>query len=267
MPKRLADEWKNKLLKEISELGKRYDTAKVFNDFITMVAIGISNAVTRMHFESREKDYFNTIKRYSAADQPKFREMNDYLVTALECSAHDYRDILGEICFELSLTNKDMAQDFSPRGVGLVMAGIGKPTFVNAIEKSGFLRLYEPTVGSGSIALAQADALYSCGYNPSKQLCVNATDLAFKCVCMTYIQLSYYGIPAVVIHGDTLMVKEFSRWYTPVYVIDGWIWRCKGGLTNGYSSDDEMLKCMLDPQYAKYRSIMNFLGKAENTAK
>ncbi len=32
---------------------------------------------------------------------------------------------------------------------------------------------------------------------------------------MTYIQLSLYGIPAVVIHGNTLTQEAWSEWFTP----------------------------------------------------
>ena len=42
-----------------------------------------------------------------------------------------------------------------------------------------------------------------------------ATDIDLKCVHMAYIQLSLYGIPAVIIHGNTLTVEEWSHWFTP----------------------------------------------------
>ena len=42
---------------------------------------------------------------------------------------------------------------------------------------------------------------------------------------MAYLQLSLYGIPAVIIHGNTLTDEEWSRWYTPVYMVNGWAMR------------------------------------------
>lgn len=42
-----------------------------------------------------------------------------------------------------------------------------------------------------------------------------AQDIDIRCVWMAYIQLSLYGIPAVVIHGNTLTMETWSRWYTP----------------------------------------------------
>lgn len=47
-------------------------------------------------------------------------------------------------------------------------------------------------------------------------------DIDIKCVYMAYIQLSLYGIPAVVVHGNSLTVEEWSKWYTPIYLLDGW---------------------------------------------
>ena len=42
-----------------------------------------------------------------------------------------------------------------------------------------------------------------------------AQDIDIRCVWMAYIQLSLYGIPAVVIHGNTLTMEPWSHWYTP----------------------------------------------------
>ena len=42
-----------------------------------------------------------------------------------------------------------------------------------------------------------------------------AQDIDIRCVWMAYIQLSLYGIPAVVIHGNTMNMEEWDRWYTP----------------------------------------------------
>jgi hypothetical protein len=36
---------------------------------------------------------------------------------------------------------------------------------------------------------------------------------------MAYIQLSLYGIPAMVIHGNTLTMEEWDRWYTPCALV------------------------------------------------
>jgi len=41
------------------------------------------------------------------------------------------------------------------------------------------------------------------------------TDIDMRCVHMSYIQLSLYGIPAVAVHGDSVSLDEWSHWFTP----------------------------------------------------
>jgi signal transduction histidine kinase len=42
------------------------------------------------------------------------------------------------------------------------------------------------------------------------------------CVHMSYLQLALLHIPAIVVHGNTLSVQEWSHWYTPAHVLGGW---------------------------------------------
>lgn len=54
--------------------------------------------------------------------------------------------------------------------------------------------------------------------------------------------ISIYGIPAVVIHGDSITVEEWSRWYTPAYVWGGWVFKQPMGITTEVSEDDFKLQ-------------------------
>lgn len=90
------------------------------------------------------------------------------------------------------------------------------------LKRKEYVTVGEPCCGSGAMVLGFASAMADCKHNFHRQMVVQAMDIDLKCVFMTYIQLSLYGIPAVVIHGDTIAAKEWSHWYTPVYVIDRW---------------------------------------------
>ncbi len=72
---------------------------------------------------------------------------------------------------------------------------------------------------------------------------------------MAYIQLSLYGIPAVVIHANTLSAEEWSRWYTPVYIIEGWIWRQSTGMVDKRFPEDEAIKSTEEPIYGALRNL------------
>lgn len=75
---------------------------------------------------------------------------------------------------------------------------------------------------------------------------------------MAYIQLSYLGIPAVVIHGDSLQVKEYTRFYTPVYMIGDWLWQEPMSLTDHICDDDIKLRSMGNP-------LLNLIEKCKDS--
>jgi len=93
------------------------------------------------------------------------------------------------------------------------------------ILEQGYISVAEPACDSGAMVLGFANAIKEYGYNHSQQMFVYATDIDLKCVYMCYLQLALYGVPAVVIHGNSLTLEEWSHWYTPVYILDGWGWR------------------------------------------
>jgi hypothetical protein len=115
--------------------------------------------------------------------------------------------------------------------------------------------------------LAAAETMTGKGLNYSNQLVVRATDVDPKCVHMAYIQLSKLGIPALVIHGETLSLKEYTRWYTPMYIIGNWVWKCPfGRLTGARSREDELLKRATEPHYGAMRRAQELLespGKSD----
>jgi len=113
----------------------------------------------------------------------------------------------------------------------------------------------EPTCGSGVMVTSMCKAMKKVGLNYCTQPVITAVDIDPKCVFMTYIQLALYGVPAVVIHGDSLACKEWSRWYTPFYILNGWVWREHCGITNKFCVEDEKIKCALEPTYAAMRQV------------
>ena len=129
-------------------------------------------------------------------------------------------DVLGPLFHDLELHNKYKGQFFTPQSVCDMMSLISFDK--NLVHEKGYINLYEPCCGSGAMIFGFAKAMAENELNYCHQLVVTATDIDLKCVYMCYLQLSLYGIPAVVIHGDTLTLEEWSHWYTPVYVMNSW---------------------------------------------
>ena len=80
---------------------------------------------------------------------------------------------------------------------------------------------------------------------------------------MTYVQLSLYAVPAVIKHGNTLSMNEWSNWYTPAYMLGAWYW--KDDVIDGQSQyqETEIFKRASNPLYAAIRTIeeRNLEGK------
>lgn len=250
------------IVKLIESIGYRHGIQTIFDDYLTIASCAVSNAVDKVHFEEREALYMETIKKYSKEELQKFVELHAMVVNALEQSLYS-SDLLGELYHSLNQSNSRNGQFFTPIHIAEFMAEAMLGPKCTEIEEKGHVTLCEPTCGSGVMVIAAANSLYKNHYNPSQNMCVLACDNDIRCAKMAYIQLSYLGIPAVVVHGDSLAMQEYARFYTPVYMIGGWIWREPMTLANGFCVDDENLKCMLEPMYGLLKYGIN-AKKEEN---
>jgi hypothetical protein len=249
---------RKELIRLIKEAAHVHDIYRVFNDFLEMSAISVSNTVDPTHREERERRYLELINAYEKKDQGLFPQMFAHLTEALEENAKTTgpEDVLGPVFHDLELHQKYRGQFFPPQNISDMMAMIAcGGEHQRAIQEKGYISMCEPACGSGVMATSMCKAMMKESLNYCSQLVVTAIDIDLKCVHMTYLQLSLYGIPAVVIHGNTITMEEWSRWYTPVYILNGWIWRARCGLKNGRYAEDEMIKCALEPGYAALRQV------------
>jgi type I restriction-modification system DNA methylase subunit len=123
-------------------------------------------------------------------------------------------DFLGTVAAEIGALNARQGQFFTPYEVSRMMAEMTMGDHEASIEAKGYLTVQEPAVGSGGMILALADAMQRRGYDPSSQLFVSAIDVSATCYWMTYLQLTFSGIPAEVIHGNSLSLETFDSVWT-----------------------------------------------------
>ena len=252
----VSTDHKAEIIKLIKQAAYSRDIYQVFNDFLEMAAITISNTVDFTHREERESRYMELIYSYDKRHQQLFPEMMAYLVLALDEKAQTTgpEDILGVIFHELELHDTYKGQFFTPQHIADFMADITcGDEHQSAITERGYITVCEPCCGSGVLVTSFLKSMQKENLNYCTQLVVTAVDIDLKCAHMTFLQLALYGVPAVVIHGNSLTCEEFSRWYTPVYLWNGWIWRESCGITNKFCIEDEKIKCALEPGYYAMR--------------
>lgn len=239
------------IIKLIKTLSHKHSTWRVFEDFIGMAAISISNSVDWLHRDAREKEYMEIVGRYERKEIDLFPQMLAHLVVELDRTVDGPHDVLGELFHELELHNKYKGQYFTPQNICDMMGMITVGEDDAGIKEKGYVSVAEPCCGSGAMIFGFAKALMQRGFDYRRNMVVTATDVDLKCVYMCYLQLSLYGIPAVVIHGNSLTLEEFSRWYTPVYMLNGWLWRQTCGNIDKRYPEDEALKQLIDPLHTK----------------
>ena len=213
----------------ISRLAYSRDMWEIFCDFMEMSAICVSNTVDKKYFDVREEQYLKTIRKYTPEHQKLFPQMFGELVLALECEYQggSFVDVLGNLFHGLELHNKYRGQFFTPQHTCTMMGKITLGDSDKTVQEIGYIPVLEPACGSGAMVLGFAQAMRDSGYNHSQQMLVTGIDIDLKCVHMAYLQLSLYGIPAIIVHGTTLSLEEWSRWYTPAYIFGGWDWRSR----------------------------------------
>ena len=208
------------MLGAIQKLSYSRNTWQVFNDLIEIYATTLSNSVDLENWDEREKQYLDIISRYDKREVDLIVEMFAKLTMELEEIDKEgmLDDVLGRLFHALELHNKWKGQFFTPQNVCNMMAEMTVNNCDEIIKDKGYITVGEPACGSGAMVLGVANTLKKRGFNHQKNMVVTATDIDLKCVHMAYIQFSLYGIPAIVIHGNTLTMEEWSRWYTPMYV-------------------------------------------------
>lgn len=247
----MDNQFKNQIIMAIQKLGLTYSVWDVFSDFVELGALSVANSTRRKGdgvWEKQERRYLNIIGKYKPDEQETLVKAFADLVMALELEAErdGPSDVLGPIYHALELHNKYKGQFFTPQSVCDMMSEIVSGNVEEAIKENGFISLCEPCVGSGAMILGFAKSMLKKHLNYSTQLVVDATDVDLKCVYMTYLQLSLYGIPAVVRHGNSLTNEQWAWLYTPMYLIGMWPelleQRCSNNKSRGV---DEPSKCDL----------------------
>ncbi len=208
------------------KLVSNYGEYTVFSDFVKMCAISIYNSFAKD--EKMEQEYLNTINSYEKEEQSLFPKMFGELIMMYEDSKDDITDILGPFYEKEHLGNSHIGQFFTPHHISDLMAEMTvgeEETIKSQIEKNGFITMCEPTCGAGGMVLSYVKALAKRHINYQQDLLVEATDISDVCAYMTYIQLSLYGIPAVVYCGNTLTLDMRFKMETPLFYLNYWKFR------------------------------------------
>lgn len=188
----------------------------VFQDFVTMAAISMRNAI---HKDAKlEAEYLAVVKRYRQEDLHEFPKLLARLVDLLEIEP---TDVLGQLYMTLELGNTNTGQFFTPPCISELM---GRMSYGDEFKelKAPFVTVAEPACGAGGMILSFVKIMLSHGHNPFEKLWVECRDIDRTAALMCYLQLSLWHVPGVVIVGNTLAMESREVWYTPAHHLGFW---------------------------------------------
>ncbi len=208
---------------------------QVWADLISAIACSLSNATDResRHFEAREKEYAECIKRLGSVEAPA--KILHIIIMALGNDPE--QDFLGRMYMELNLGNHWKGQFFTPYSICRMMSEIAVGDVDRRIEERGYISICDPACGAGATLIAAANTLKSSRHNFQNHVLFIGQDVDRVVSQMCYIQLSLLGCAGYICVGNTLTnplsgqalfpreIEGQEIWYMPMFQSDVWQWR------------------------------------------
>lgn len=214
-------------------LTSRHSRWTVWSDFVTMIAIEISNAVDESNRPGRSEIYASLISKYNDSDRHTIALMFCEIVHGLEQNPD--QDFLGELFMGLGLSNDHNGQFFTPYNVCRMMAQITGTDIQERISDRGWISVNDCACGAGALLVAFANECQRQHINYQTSILFTAQDIDFVVGLMCYIQLSLLGCPGYVVIGDSItnpstsldrhgLIPRHSNniWYTPFFFRQEW---------------------------------------------
>ena len=197
---------KTDIVKMLQEMSGKYSTYEIFTDWIRCMALSIEQSthlIRDQEWHRRERDYINTMNKYSYDERMKIAELTGLLIETLE---EGQDDILGDVYMKADMGSKAAGQFFTPFHLSELSARVGLIGMIDEYKagKLDRITISEPACGGGAMILAAAKVLYESGINYQTAMEVVAQDIDWKGVYMCYVQLSLLGISAICVQGSTL---------------------------------------------------------------
>lgn len=201
-------------IKGLNALDHSWNPREMFRDMMEMgyCAWAKLTAPTQERKDELEARYMQIVGRYPDKDTVRaFKPLLEIAQTAVEGGGIDF---LGNVSGELEVLNPGAGQFFTPYEVSRLLAQINIFDAPEMIREQGYVTVCEPAVGSGGIVLAVADELTRLGFQPWFHMLAEVVDVSALAFYMCYLQLTWRGIPAGVIRGDTLRLENYESAWT-----------------------------------------------------
>jgi hypothetical protein len=179
---------------------------EVFRVFATASACAVA-------FGTREDEYLEAIKGWERPELDLIAKAFGQMVVAMD--ENPYTDVLGPAFMEVVGHNERSGEFYTPQSISRMMAMMVLPASAEEWDEDGsVLTAVEPCCGAGSMIMAARHVMADQGVSPQR-LHWTAIDISRTAADMCYVNMTLYGIPGVVAHGDSLSMALYGAWRTP----------------------------------------------------
>ena len=203
-PKHCAEEFV-KSMHALMDHGQRR-AWDVFSDFCEMAYCALAQ---RTHADNKRREwlegrYMSRVKKYTKEQAQSIADMMAMTALAIDANGEDF---LGHIYEKEGFCDQKFGgQFFTPWELGRAMARL---TFKNVRKiRAPVITLSEPCCGSGRLVLACTEYMRELKIDPARRIWVDAVDSDIVCAQMTYIQMTFAGVPGIVRHGNSLHLTQ-----------------------------------------------------------
>lgn len=204
------------IVKEFGRFSGSVNPRTLFTDFCQLYSLALQNCLVMRGspvWERNEADYLRTIQKYDKADSSHFTYIVSMLVNAMH-NAHKktgvYDDVLGLVFEQLDMGNDRLGQFFTPMELCTLMATMQMGQVKEMLQSQPYVTIGEPCVGAGRQILAAANVLLTEGFNPALHMVAECWDIDYLSVNMSYITLTLADIPAVIVHGNSITLRQIN---------------------------------------------------------
>lgn len=198
--------------KILERLSHRHDTRRVFDAFTRFAACALAA-------QTREAEYLEEVKHWERSDLELFAEALGTLVNEME--SKPFEDVLGGHYMEFALSSKGQqwnGEFHTPKHVCDLTARMTMGD-VESLPAEGPITVCEPACGAGAMILSLGQA---CSPEIRRRLRVTAIDISRTACDMAFINTTLWGIPARIIHGNTLSQEYWAAW-SNIHFIAPWL--------------------------------------------
>jgi|SRR5690242_9313792 len=198
--------------KILESLCHRHDMRRVFDAFTRFAACCLA-------VQTREAEYLEEAKLWDQEELKLFAEALGALV--MEMEAHPFEDILGGYYMEFALSSKGQqcnGEFHTPKSICNFMARLILGDTAS-FPTDGPIHICEPACGAGAMILSVGEA---CPPEVRRRLRVTAIDINRTACDMAFINTTLWGIPARIIHGNSLSNEYWAAW-SNIHYIAPWL--------------------------------------------